>query len=234
MIKTFYTKYFFIAMAVLFIIFAVAGFVPDYQLIRQQHIRLFWFAHVHGIIMTAWLLVYLTQAILVNNKQLQLHRKLGLVSVGLGIFVWLSMGIVVWHSNITMPGYAHAAWANFLFLGSTTMLFALFFAWGIVRRKNAGAHKRLLYIATMIVIAAGYNRVIFNLGASPTLSWFNYSTRSGFPNPSGMLLYDDLLLIPLFIYDLLLLRSVHKTTWVSAFIIILVHLTLLLSWRFLP
>ena len=234
MIKMLYTKYFFIAMALLFIIFAVAGFVLDYLLLRQQHISIFWFAHVHGVIMTAWLLVYLVQAILANSGQLQLHRKLGLFSVGLGILVWLSMGVVIWHSNITMPGYAMAAWANLLLLGSYMMLFALFFAWGIVARKNAGTHKRLLYTATMVAIAAGYNRLLFTLGAPPTLSWFAHGTRSGFPNPSGMLLYGDLLLVPLFIYDSLLLQTVHKTTWLSTLIIVIIHLILLLSWRLLP
>lgn len=229
-----YTRYFFIVMAWLFIIFAVAGFVPDYQLKAAQHIPVYWFANVHGVIMTCWLLVYLIQAVLARKGNFRLHKKLGLTSVGLGIGVWISMGIVIYHDSIGDTVFKNVHWSNVLFLGSLMNLFILFFTWGIVVRKNAAAHKRLLYLATMIVIAAGYNRVLLNAGVNPTLRWLAHPSLTGFPNPSALLLYHDLLLIPLFIYDFFTLRSVHKITVVATLIIITVQLSLELMWRFLP
>lgn len=229
-----YTRYFFIVMAFLFIIFAVAGFVPDYQLMAAKHIPVYWFAHVHGIIMTCWLLVYLIQSVLARKGNIRLHKKLGLASVGLAVLVWISMGIVIYHGNIGDTVFKNVHWCNVLFLGSFMNLFALFFTWGIIVRKNAAAHKRLLYLATLIVISAGYNRILLNNGVNPTLRWIAHSSLTGFPNPSGIVLYHDLLLIPLFLYDFFALGSVHKITLAGAVIIIAVQLTLVLTWRFLP
>ncbi|HMC85599.1 MAG TPA: hypothetical protein VKI61_08730 [Chitinophagaceae bacterium] len=232
--QSIYTRYFFIAMAVLFIIFAVAGFVPDYQLMAAQHIAVYWFAHVHGVIMTAWLLVYLIQAVLIRRANIKLHMNLGLASVSLGILVWISMGIVIYHANIGYPVFKNVVWPNVLLLASFMNLFALFFTWGIIVRKNAAAHKRLLYLATMIVISAGYNRILLNNGVNPTLKWLTFSSLSGLPNPSAILVYHDLLLIPLFIYDLIAIGGMHKITLIGTVFIISIQLIVLLVWRLLP
>ncbi|MEP6750179.1 MAG: hypothetical protein ABJB86_20740 [Bacteroidota bacterium] len=229
-----YTNYFFIVMALLFVIFAVGGFVPDYQLMHAQHISVYWFAHLHGGIMTSWLLVYLIQALLARKGNFKLHRKLGLFSVGLGVLVWISMGILIYHDNIGYPVHAAIPWANVFLLGMFMNLFAIFFTWGIIARKNAASHKRFLYLATMIVISAGYNRILFNAGVDPTLRWIAHPSLSGFPNPSAILLYNDLLLIPLFMYDFFAFRSVHKITMMGTILIITIQLALVLVWRFLP
>lgn len=136
--QSLYARYFFVAMAFVFIVMAVVGFGQDYQMIYAQHITLIWFAHVHGFFLTAWLLVFLTQTLLAARRNLKYHRKLGLISVVLGGLVWISMGIVIFHAHIGYPPYDKIAWAIVLFLFLIMNLFGLFFAWGVLVRKCSG------------------------------------------------------------------------------------------------
>jgi magnesium-transporting ATPase (P-type) len=92
--QSLYARYFFVAMSVLFIAVTALGFVPQLVAIHASHIHLHWFTHVHGAIMTVWLLIFLAQALLGAFGRLKYHRQLGFLSVGLGTVVWITMGVV--------------------------------------------------------------------------------------------------------------------------------------------
>ncbi len=54
---------------------AILGFTPSYlHYLADIH----WFAHVHGGLMSAWLLLFITQSSLAAFGSLRLHRTLGL------------------------------------------------------------------------------------------------------------------------------------------------------------
>lgn len=233
---SFYTRYFFAAMAFIFIVMAVVGFGEDYQVIYAQHIRLYWFVHVHGALLTMWLLFFFAQTILAAKGNIKLHRRLGQFSVSLGVLVWISMGVVTFNAHIGYPPHADISWANVLFLFLTMNLYLFFFAWGIREKRNAAAHKRLFFLATLVLIAAGFNRTLIYAGVDGTLRFLpGIATKSlsGAPSPSAFLLYNDLLLLPLFIYDLLTVRRVHKITLISAACIVMVHAFLIMVWGML-
>ncbi len=233
-----YARYFFVTMAIVFIVMAVVGFGQDYQMIFSQHIPLFWFSHVHGALLTAWLLIFLFQTILAARGNLKFHRKLGLSSVVLGVLVWISMGIVIFHAHIGYPPYEKIAWAIVLFLFLTMNLFGFFFAWGVMVRKNAAAHKRLLFLATLMLIAAGFNRVLLYAGMDPTIHGLPLpgtamSSISGEPWTAFML-YNDLLLLTLFVYDFITVKRIHKITLTGTAIIVATQFTLTILWHFIP
>ena len=77
-LRLLYIRYFFVIMACIFPILVVLGFTPDYQLISSGAVYVHWFLHVHGAIMTSWILVFLAQAVLAASGNLKFHRKLGL------------------------------------------------------------------------------------------------------------------------------------------------------------
>jgi hypothetical protein len=236
--RSLYAHYFFVVMAILFIVFAVVGFGQDYQLIYAQHITLYWFDNIHGALLTAWLLVFLTQTILAAIGKFKFHRQLGQFSAVLGVLVWASMGIVIFHAHIGYPFHTNISWDEVLFLFLTMNLFGLFFTWGIIVRKNAAAHKRLLFLATLVLISAGFNRMLLYAGVDPTLHWsflprIATPSLSGAPNWSAFSLYNDLLLIPLFVYDLVTLKRIHKITLIASGCIIGVHITVTMLWGFL-
>jgi hypothetical protein len=230
-----YGYYFFAVMAFIFIVFAVVGFGQGYQFVYTRQINLHWFVHVHGALLTAWFLIFFTQSILAIKGNFKLHRKLGQFSVVLGVLVFISMGIVTFRTLIGYPMHKDISWANVMFLSLTMSLFGLFFTWGIVLRKNGAAHKRLLFLATLVLISAGFNRVLLFAGVNATLQWLPFKNVSllGLPCPTALFLYNDLLLIPLLIYDFVTIRHIHKTTLIAGGCIIGVHIALGFVWRFL-
>jgi hypothetical protein len=89
-------------------------------------------------------------------------------------------------------------------------LFGLFFAWGmVVRKKDTTAHKRLLLLATIVILQPAIDRIRFLPGLDAAFFM--------------RFLYLDLLLIPLLIYDWLTLKRIHKITWMGAICIGLVQ-----------
>jgi hypothetical protein len=70
-------RYFFVSMAFLFPIIALLGFVPSYLDMFAGQFHIHWFAHVHGILMTGWLLVFLNQTIFASKGRLKIHRQFG-------------------------------------------------------------------------------------------------------------------------------------------------------------
>ena len=236
--KSLYGHYFFVAMASLFIVIAVVGFGQDYQFLYSQHIPIYWFAHVHGGILTAWLLVFFTQAMLAAKGNLKFHSRLGQISVIIGVLVWISSAIVVFHAHIGYPLNPNISWATVLFLFSIMNLFGLFFTWGFIVRKNAAAHKRLLFLATLMLISPAFNRVLLFAGIDPIIHWLPLQvlidpSLSGIPNPFLLIIYNDMLLIPLFIYDLITVRRIHKTTLIASGCIIGVQITVTMLWHLL-
>src|SRR5882762_1906527 len=78
-------RYFFVAMAILFPVIAAIGFTPSYQAMSAGTMTPHWVVHVHGALMTSWLLVFLAQAILAAKGNFKYHRRLGIFAVALGV-----------------------------------------------------------------------------------------------------------------------------------------------------
>jgi hypothetical protein len=217
-LRLFYTRYFFVAMASLFPVMAVIGFTPDYQAINAQGLEVYWFLHVHGAIMVCWLLVFLAQAILAAKGNLKFHRKLGLISVVLGVLVFLSIGVAIVHAKIAYsPPVGDAdAWGILSQQLYGFLLYGVLFTWGILARKNAGAHKRLLLLATVVLIQAAVDRIRFLPGINEALY--------------VRFIYLDALLIPLFIYDLLTVKRIHKITMIGTACTVFLQFMVIMAW----
>ncbi|QHT71671.1 hypothetical protein GXP67_35885 [Rhodocytophaga rosea] len=209
--QTRYVKYFFVAMACLFPILVLLGFVPDYVVIFGGQLKVHWFSHLHGVIMSAWLAMFFTQSFLAAKGNLRLHRQLGMISFGLGILVWLTMIIVTFRALIANnPPMEDSQFDVLLIALNQVVLFGLFFTWGmLVRKKDTTAHKRLLLLATIVILQAAIDRIRFLPGIN-TFIFIRF-------------LYLDLLLVPLLIYDYFTLKRIHQITWIGAICIGLVQ-----------
>src|SRR4051812_44655246 len=132
-LRSFYVRWFFVGMAIGFPIIAALGFVPDYILMASGPFHAHWFAHLHGAIMTLWILVFLAQAILAARGNLNYHRTLGLIAVALGILVFLSTIAADVRARLTnSPPEADGSWDVLLIALSGSILFGFFFGWGIL------------------------------------------------------------------------------------------------------
>lgn len=118
--------------------------------------------HVHGIIMSAWCLLFVGQTYLVATQQVRLHRRLGIVGAALAILV------VVLGGYITVEATAREVRAHvvrqfhFLFgLNLVNLLdFAILVATALALRARPEFHKRLMLLATVTLLAPAIARIV--------------------------------------------------------------------------
>ena len=212
-------RYFFVAMACLFPVIVLLGFGSEYRDMTTGELKPHWLVHVHGAVMAGWILVFLAQAVLAARGYLKFHRQLGLLSVGLGVLVWLGMGMVTVHMLIANhPPEGH--WFFDLCSAAVFLMamFGVFFTWGILaRKKDPAAHKRLLMLATLVTLQAAVDRI-------------HWLPLLGIGYPYVFMMYLDLMLIPLFLYDFVTLRRIHRITWSGLAIIVASQLSISALW----
>ena len=74
-------RWFFVGMALVMIATTTAGFLPAIIEPATRRAPLTLLAGAHGIVTFMWLLLYLAQSLLIANRRVALHRRLGLTSV---------------------------------------------------------------------------------------------------------------------------------------------------------
>jgi hypothetical protein len=205
-----YDHFFFSGMALLMLVTVFIGFARSYYLagVFQAPLpnRL---VHIHGAVFTCWILLLITQTLLVSAGRVDIHRKLGLVGFGLAclmpvLAITAAIDSMVRHAN--RPG----ALAFFAVPTFDILAFAplIFFAWKY--RSNAATHKRLIILATIAILDAAVVRWPIHA------AWWSL-------HPAEWA--TDLFLIPLFAYDLFAIRKIHRATlWGSALFLFLQHI----------
>jgi hypothetical protein len=156
--------------------------------------------HIHGAIMSSWLVLFFVQAILVSARRTQWHRRLGTI----GVFV--AIGVVLVGSTTTINAAArevgrHSSEANVrvvvLCLELVQMaLFAGLVAAAIWMRRRPDYHKRLMLLATACMMPSAFSRIPLNL------------TFMVSGNVSILLLFNLCVIVPAFI-DTLRNRRLH-------------------------
>ncbi|HLW25596.1 MAG TPA: hypothetical protein VKT22_14670 [Steroidobacteraceae bacterium] len=208
-------------MAGLFVLTALAGFIPDsIDILRAvkagERPALPPILHVHAILMASWLLLLMAQTSLVALGRSTQHMKLGLISIVLAPALVIAMVAVVkstWSMIASLPPGAmtpDALSALKLEVTNTLLiqirvipLFAGLVAWALlVRRKDSEAHKRLMILATVMPLPAAFDRIDWLPATLPE-------------NPASVHLYTLVWLLPVLIYDLARRGRVHRVYWIG-------------------
>lgn len=162
--------------------------------------------HIHGAVFTCWILLLITQTLLVSAHRVDIHRRLGLFGFALAC----TMPVLAILAAIdSLVRHADRPTARAFFAVPTFDILAfvplIFFAWKY--RSNAATHKRLILIATIAILDAAVAR------------WPVHTSWWGL-HPAEWT--TALFLIPLFAYDLFSLRKIHRATlWGSLFFLFL-------------
>ena len=148
---------FFPVAAVLMTAIVFAGFTPSFFLRFQFRTEpLPAYLILHGLVMSAWQLLFLAQTLLIANRRPDIHRKLGLAGAGLaiaviivGLFATLMQPARLAEQGIVLPfpleDLVVGNIFGFAFFGGLV-------ATAIVRRGDTHAHKRLLYWAGIVTM----------------------------------------------------------------------------------
>jgi len=156
--------------ALLSIGIALLGFWPTYYgvLLLSGSVHALPIIHVHAAVFTGWLLLVLAQAALAATGHTAMHIKLGKVG-----FVYGALLILVGETTAFVSFGARVAAGNIseartrLFAPVTDMMgFAPFLVAAWLYRRKPEIHKRLIVVATTILLIAAVHRIAI-FGAPP-------------------------------------------------------------------
>lgn len=208
---------FYVGIALAIAITVFAGFAPTYYLrYYYQSTPLRGLLHLHGVVFTAWVLLFLTQATLVSAGRVALHRRLGVagaVLAGLVVVVGTTTALAnasAGRSPLGVPPLSFLAVPFF-----DMVVFAGLVATGLWYRRRTDIHKRLVTLATIALLGAPIARLPFG------------AAMVGLP---GVFALADLFIVACIAYDLTTLRRVHPATlWGGLAIVISQPLRLAIS-----
>jgi hypothetical protein len=193
-------RYFFVAMAVLMILIVFAGFAPSFFLRSAFHPdhELSILLHIHGLVFSAWIILFLVQTTLIAKGSRTVHQRLGWFTVGVAVVMLLLVGAATVEQMRRGLPLEEAATDITLNLAGAIM-FGVPVTCAIYYRKRPDWHKRFMLCATLALLGAPILRLVF------LTTKFDFS---GAVILSIMLL--DLLFLPCFIYDLLTRGKIHR------------------------
>lgn len=117
-------------------------------------------AMTHGVVFTAWVLLFVVQTMLVASRRVAVHRRLGIAGVVLAalmVAVGLATAFAAAARGSAPPGIAPLV---FLVIPVfDIVLFAGFVLAAVVRRREKEAHKRLMLLAYVSIIPAAVGRL---------------------------------------------------------------------------
>jgi hypothetical protein len=116
--------------------------------------------HVHGLIMSAWCVLFLTQTCLVATHRVRVHRRLGVFGVPLAILVVAISTYVTIHATAREIQSHVIGQFHFLFGFNlvNVLLFAALLSAGLTMRARPDFHKRLMLMATISILSPAIAR----------------------------------------------------------------------------
>ena len=210
-------RWIFVGMAVWFIAIVLAGFIPDSMdkvaaVQAGERPPFPMVLHVHAVLMGSFMLLVLAQSWLMATGKNAQHMRLGVLGLVLapalvvvGFILAPTMYHQLWDSAQAAPptlqeqlNGALGIWENILLLQLRIgILFAVFMAIGLkARGRNAGMHKRMMFLATVMALPAGIDRI----------PWLPHTMPA---SAMSVDLYTLAAISPMFIWDLVRNRSVH-------------------------
>lgn len=201
---------FFPAMALLILGVVVYGFAQSYFLPGMVFAKLpNSLVHIHGALFVTWIFLLLLQNGLVLLRRVPWHRTLGILGVILPPLM-VVFGVLTVFDSIRRNGTGIPA--ELILVGDFEELaiFVGLTCWGLLARRDAAAHKRLMILGTLAMMGPAVNR------------W---------PFPPGLRLAGTIVVclalpLPMVVYDWWSLRRVHRTTTVGYLLIAASILTL--------
>ena len=212
------TRRFYVGVAIAVLITVFLGFSRSYFLkgyFGTPELSLY--VHIHGLVFTSWVLLFLAQTTLVATGRTDMHRKLGVggaVLAALLLIVGTTTAVlrVKGGGSSPIPGVPPL---SFLAVPLFDMVvFAILISAGLMLRNRPDTHKRLMTLATIALMSAPIARIPGVLRAGP-------------PGFFGL---TDLFIVAMLVYDLATRRKVHPATiWGGLVIVASQPLRLMIS-----
>jgi hypothetical protein len=227
----------FLTAAVLFPLIVFIGFAPTYYLrgLFESRPLPSNLVHLHGLVMSAWVVLFVIQVRLISAKRIHLHRQLGFAGIGLAALILMTglptaLRAAKYGTTAAPPEIPPL---SFLLVPVTDLvMFALFFGAAVVYRRRAAEHKRLMLLTAINFLPPAIARIpIAPLQALGPLWFFGFPTvlalilividarRSGRVNV--VFVAGAALLVASYVARLALMSTpawVNLATWLTSFV----------------
>jgi hypothetical protein len=195
---------FYSGMAILLCICVFIGFSPTYFEAGMMRAPLpSRILHVHGAIFTLWMLVFVVQVGLISARRVRWHRSFGTIAFCLPpimIVLGVIAAIDALRRGVMIGPLDPSVSAAIPLIGIVAFAVVIYASWRARRRPDA--HKRLILIATMGLVAAAFGRFPWD--------------RIGLPPAAGAVTGLGILILILLIYELITIRRIHRSTMWAA------------------
>jgi hypothetical protein len=218
-LKTFLSRYFYFCMSLVMAGLVVWGFshTVETSLFHANPPRplLLW---IHGAAFSTWIVFFIVQSGLVRVRKVSVHRFLGWFGAGLAtVMVALGVTITVVMTRFDISVLHMKDVASFVSIPFEDMIvFGTCMALAIYWRKKPEYHRRLVFIATCVLMDAAIGRFDF---------WFNHSIFY-----VGL----DLLIVLGILRDWMVDGRVHKVYFYALPPMILLQSAAVYAWRVNP
>ena len=136
--------------------------------------------HLHGLLMTAWVALFVAQVRFISTKRIRLHQRLGYAGIGLATLI-IASGIP---TALRAAKYGSAASPpdvpplSFLLVPlSDLVMFGLFFGAAVYYRRRPAAHKSLMLLTALNFLPPALARIpVASLQALGPLWFFGVPT----------------------------------------------------------
>jgi hypothetical protein len=215
---------YFFGMSLVLLAIVLVGFAPSLYLrslseLQALPLRL----HIHGAVLTSWYVWLVVQASAIRGGATALHRRLGVIGAGIGAACVVAgplatLGAVRslralgldWDTDLRaypalgIEGIPMELYAKQLVFTNLTsvLIFAVLLFMAIRRRLDVVAHKRLVLLASIVIVPPALARIA---------RWPGLGGEDGVVIPLSFFA----LLASVAVHDYLTTRRIHRVTWVS-------------------
>jgi uncharacterized membrane protein YozB (DUF420 family) len=168
------------------ILVVLIGFSRSFFLMPLFGAKPYWAAkepifYLHGTVFSLWFVLLAYQTVLIRQRSLRLHRKLGYAGAGLGALVVLLGSYVGIRAANRPGGFVGVPFPPEQFLAVPIIgmaLFAVFLTLAIVNRHKPVSHKRFILLASIDLLGAPVARLPLMMPAIPF--WIDSVVYSAF------------------------------------------------------
>jgi uncharacterized membrane protein YozB (DUF420 family) len=163
--------------------------------------------HIHGLVMTLWILLFMLQVLLIATRKHALHRRVGVWGIGLGLLVMV-IGVA---TAIDSARRAQAEPGGLSFLATSLgglLVFVALVTLGFIYRRQRDFHSRFMLLANLSIIAPAIARIPLDVIERGGLTF--------------VFIIKDVCVLAFILYDELAnARRLHPATaWASLLIIV--------------
>ena len=172
--------------------------------------------HLHGIVMTAWVILFIVQVSLVAKRRTRIHQRLGIFGGVLAALVVVVGILTALYAAARGASPGPPALAFLIIPFGDMFIFAVLIGLALYFRRKPDVHKRLMLLAAINLLTPAIARIPLD-----------FITNNG---PLAFFGLTDLCLLACVGFDTIKHRRLHKVfLWGSIFLIVMQPLRLLLA-----